>query len=530
VINLKFCGYNEFDYMIKLKDILMESFKDWFSGSKVTDSHGNPLRMYHGTHAKKNFSVFNAELRGAWFTANPKEAGAYAGGGYLDKSRKYGRTIPVFLNIKNPMKFTEAEFDRLIGTWDRFNTYKKDMSDLKKKAVESGYDGFHFIGSKYDIYVAFNQNQIRSSITLSEVEVNIQPESLNDSTSTVYMYHGGKRWTLTPDSIQPSYSGRYEGGVGIYFTNSYTTARKYAKGGKVVHIVEIDKNYRDINSVMIPVEEIINFVKSSAGMRKKNDIIRDILGYSQRTNRTEISGEIFNNLIVNHEAGSGRPGVEVAKFLVSKGIDASLQKQSGGEFWLVVFNPKIIKKVTVVNPSKMNVDTDYMLESNEFEHTKDRTTLEKELSTLVSSDQSGRNKYKEYLKKYTNWQDAAASYASDTGADKNDLFGDAGRISKAQSLIKKHLDVILSNEDILNNAWLLVQHMDNDVKFQTWFLSKLPKNSENYRYLYDRVMVNLERKQKYNTQRMEEKVDNRSKPPTGYKVTPSVVSNEKRIK
>jgi len=169
-------------------------------------------------------------------------------------------------------------------------------------------------------------------------------------------------------------------------------------------------------------------------------------------------------------------------------------------------------------------------ESNEFEHTKDRTTLEKELSTLVSSDQSGRNKYKEYLKKYTNWQDAAASYASDTGADKNDLFGDAGRISKAQSLIKKHLDVILSNKDILNNAWLLVQHMDNDVKFQTWFLSKLPKNSENYRYLYDRVMVNLERKQKYNTQRMEEKVDNRSKPPTGYKVTPSVVSNEKRIK
>ena len=357
--------------MIKLKDILMESFKDWFSGSKVTDSHGNPLRMYHGTHEKKNFSVFNAELRGAWFTANPKEAGAYAGGGYLNKSRKYGRTIPVFLNIKNPMKFTEAQFDRLIDTWDKFNTYKKDMSDLKKKAVESGYDGFHFMGSKpeYDIYVAFYANQIRSSITLNEAE----------SSGTFTMYHGGKRWLMTPDSLQPSVKGRYEGGVGIYFTNSYDTARKYAKGGNVVHTVEIDKNYRDINSVMISVEEMINFVKTVSGLRKRNDIVKDILAYSQRTSRTEISGEVLNNLIVNHEAGSGQTGVEIAKFLVSKGVDASLQRQSGEERWLVVFNPKILKSVKVVDPKTITSDSQFMLAES--------LDVAKSFSTLVRDDQ-----------------------------------------------------------------------------------------------------------------------------------------------
>lgn len=470
--------------MIKLKDILMESFKDWFSGSKVTDSHGNPLRMYHGTHEKKHFSVFNAELRGAWFTANPKEAGAYAGGGYLNKSRKYGRTIPVFLNIKNPMKFTETEFDRLIDTWDRFNTYKKDMSDLKKKAVESGYDGFHFMGSKpeYDIYVAFYANQIRSSITLNEAE----------SSGTFTMYHGGKRWLMTPDSLQPSVKGRYEGGVGIYFTNSYDTARKYAKGGNVVHMVEIDKNYRDINSVMISVEEMINFVKTVSGLRKRNDIVKDILAYSQRTSRTEISGEVLNNLIVNYEAGSGKTGVEIAKFLVSKGVDASLQRQSGEERWLVVFNPKILKSVKVVDPKTITSDSQFMLAES--------LDVAKSFSTLVRDDQKKRNEYTKYLDKYDDWREAAKMYAIDTDADKNDLFGDAVRIPKAQSLIKKYLDVILSDKKILNDAWLLVQHMDNDIKFQEWFLSKLPKNSSNYRYLYDRVEVNRGRNQKYNTQ------------------------------
>ena len=349
--------------MIKLLQILKEikeTFEDWFNGSVVVDGSGNPIRMYHGTHAKTNFSVFNTSATGAWFTANPREAGAYAGGGDINKRRKYGRTIPVFLRIKNPKPFTVDEFEDMLSSWIRYDSqrrmidsYKQSMIDLKKEAIKDGFDGFYFKGSasEHDIYVAFYADQIRSSITLNETE----------SSDTFTMYHGGKRWSLTPDSLQPSVKGRYEGGVGIYFTNSYDTARKYAKGGNVVHTVEIDKNYRDINSVMISVEEMINFVKTVSGLRKRNDIVKDILAYSQRTNRTEISGEVLNNLIVNHEAGSGRPGVEITKFLVSKGVDASLQRQSGEERWLVVFNPKILKSVKVVDPKTITSDSQFML-------------------------------------------------------------------------------------------------------------------------------------------------------------------------
>jgi len=169
-INPTLFTYREF-FIENLMD--SDSFKDWFSGSEVIDSHGKPLRMYHGTHAKKNFSVFNTELKGAWFTANPHEAGAYAGGGDANKSKKYGRTIPVFLSIKNPYKFTQNQFSDWIDYWVRTNSYKSSMKKLKKDAIEEGYDGFHMKGSRRerDIYVAFYPDQIRSSITLNETEL-----------------------------------------------------------------------------------------------------------------------------------------------------------------------------------------------------------------------------------------------------------------------------------------------------------------------------------------------------------------------
>lgn len=161
--------------MIKLKDILYESFdsnfSSWFSGSVVVDSSGNPMRMYHGTHAKKNFSIFNTELRGVWFTADPKESVGYAGGGRASAFRKYGRTIPVFLSIKNPKKFTLSEFDNFIDTWVRYNSYKKEMINLKKQCISDGYDGIYLQGSsrERDVYVAFYPNQIKNAITLNEM-------------------------------------------------------------------------------------------------------------------------------------------------------------------------------------------------------------------------------------------------------------------------------------------------------------------------------------------------------------------------
>ncbi len=58
-----------------------------------------------------------------------------------------------------------------------------------------------------------------------------------------------------------------------------------------------------------------------------------------------------------------------------------------------------------------------------------------------------------------------------------------------------------------HNAWLLVQHADNDPEFQKDILTRLEKlypshetSPVNYAYLYDRVAINEGRPQRYGTQ------------------------------
>ena len=50
---------------------------------------------------------------------------------------------------------------------------------------------------------------------------------------TFQMYHGGRKWSFVPSELIAPKQGRYEGGIGIYFTNYYETARKYAKSQSI---------------------------------------------------------------------------------------------------------------------------------------------------------------------------------------------------------------------------------------------------------------------------------------------------------
>lgn len=178
------------------------------------------------------------------------------------------------------------------------------------------------------------------------------------SSNYIEMYHGGMRWIEHPE-IRKAKKGNYEAGNGIYFTNSYLTAKKYAKGGRVVQKVKINKNFKDITDVYVDLKELIDFVNSIPRMKRKKEIINDLTRNAERRNSNTISLDILNNLIVNHEAGSGNIGPIIANYFVQKGADASVERQSGKEFWIVVFNPKIILDVKVC-PANIPVD-EYML-------------------------------------------------------------------------------------------------------------------------------------------------------------------------
>lgn len=177
---------------------------------------------------------------------------------------------------------------------------------------------------------------------------------------TFPMYHGGNKWFGQPE-VRASKKGQYEGGIGLYFTTSYETARTYAKGGKVVTKVHIDRAFRSVEKVNISLNSMLDFLKSLPRLKNKNEIIDRINAYSGRLKSTDIPASVLNNLIVNYEAGSGDNGIKVNQFLVDHGVDAEVQSKSN-EDWLVVFNTSIIKDHEIVDVKKLSID-DYNLPS-----------------------------------------------------------------------------------------------------------------------------------------------------------------------
>lgn len=171
---------------------------------------------------------------------------------------------------------------------------------------------------------------------------------LTDTNSNyIEMYHGGNKWYSEPE-LRPPSKGRYEFGPGIYFTNNYETAKKYAKGSNVVQLVKIDKNFKDMKLVSIEINQALDFIKNKIPPKNRKSIQTDIIRYMERSGKMSVPLTVINNLIVNWESGSGQIGVDIANFFAQSGADAIVEDRSGNEQWMVVFNPKIIKKYEVV--------------------------------------------------------------------------------------------------------------------------------------------------------------------------------------
>jgi hypothetical protein len=158
----------------------------------------------------------------------------------------------------------------------------------------------------------------------------------------IRMWHGSKQWGGPPEVRGPR-KGRYEAGPGIYLTTSYMRARGYSKGGGSTILVTLQPNIRFAHKVQIPVEEAIAFLKDTPRLKKRKEIAADVQRNAERSQRDWVSAEVIINLFVNYEAGAGDAGVMLARWLASKGVDATLHHETGNEDWVVVINPSIIK-------------------------------------------------------------------------------------------------------------------------------------------------------------------------------------------
>lgn len=178
----------------------------------------------------------------------------------------------------------------------------------------------------------------------------------------IQLWHGGNRWEGRPE-IRPSKQGRYECGPGIYLTTHYDTARKYAKGGKVVTRVTLADDIRWIHRQKAPVQSLRDYVRSTSRFPRRADILADIDRAVERRSVngavTEFAVETLLNLAINRECLDGQQGVLFAHWLVEQGVDAMLHRAYGQEQWVVVFNPDIIRRFEVVPASAVNGDWDF---------------------------------------------------------------------------------------------------------------------------------------------------------------------------
>ena len=151
------------------KLVRSEAFLNWFgnwekdpaNSSKVVDSNGEPMVVYHGT--KKEFTIFDLDkvgsnvdygMWGSGFYFSPLKSFSNAYGGILMKC---------FLNIRNPfvrnpnLSGSKSEFKPVYG--------KKESIELRNKILNSNYDGVLQFesGQKNPLtqIIAFQPNQIK---------------------------------------------------------------------------------------------------------------------------------------------------------------------------------------------------------------------------------------------------------------------------------------------------------------------------------------------------------------------------------
>ena len=135
-----------------------EAFKRWFGDSKVVDSKGRPLKLYHGSDSKLETITPGYREPGAWFTSNYMVAGNYAHGD--------GWVHEVYLSIKNPFVADFSEWDGQGPVTIDGQEFGSNI-EIVKHAQRNGYDGVEFPVGNFSedtvTWVAFDATQVKSA-------------------------------------------------------------------------------------------------------------------------------------------------------------------------------------------------------------------------------------------------------------------------------------------------------------------------------------------------------------------------------
>ena len=159
-----------------MKFFELSSFESWFNGSKVVDKHGRPLRMFP-FHKEQHRFFPSATHFGSAKAARSRASFLTKGNPFGKTSVEGFKTYPVYLNIKNPLRVTDAQASEeasLLNAIKRGEYPKLDLSIANREgahaaAQAAGYDGLvysnNFEDNGADSWVIFDPSQVRFALS-----------------------------------------------------------------------------------------------------------------------------------------------------------------------------------------------------------------------------------------------------------------------------------------------------------------------------------------------------------------------------
>jgi hypothetical protein len=280
-------------------------FQQWFKGSKVVDSAGRPLLVYHGGRAGlTEFRIKNDRYKtGMFFSSSVKTAESFA-------KWNNGEVYPVYLRIRKPFIVDakgESYFDIPMPRAMRRDWVgdKVDTDGIASWALKHGYDGAIirnvFEGtlntSMGDNYVVFSPKQIKRAGSKSLREFNACHAP--DDGKFCSGGDGAGRSTYTLQPGKPLYHGTIEpfegeelrpGGDGLaWFADKSGIARNYIpnSGGKVLLSVPEDARMLSPGNPR-PDETRLEFIRA---MGYEAHIETDARGEIRSWRYTKIGGD-----------------------------------------------------------------------------------------------------------------------------------------------------------------------------------------------------------------------------------------------
>lgn len=228
-------------------------FRNWFGESKVVDSDGKPLVVYHGTRADIQAfqpSPFGEFGKGVYFTTMPEGAASYADRAKSPMGLSVGpNVVPVFLSIKNPLITSDRDFVQKLGqdglrelgydgvmtpvnAWGHQQILVFDPTQIKSATGNNGQ--FNPLDPNILNQSAIDTDAFRQWAGTDEV---IESEDINDfdfSGQGPFVMRGYHGTTNTFEEFNASLKGNMEGQFGAvnYFTSSeHDATENYAGEG-----------------------------------------------------------------------------------------------------------------------------------------------------------------------------------------------------------------------------------------------------------------------------------------------------------